>query len=288
MKLLKGLILSLLLGLVPLALVADVGFVPPDGAPVYWVFPGGRAAGITSFTDTGSTFPNTPPLFAARYGTPPVLPDGSGVRGSFPVDAETVLGVMCLTLSRASEDPSNPWGLHRGVASVLECHDWAATMESRGWSGSTLRRLYAPDSLPPTPTRPTRPTAPPPVDPPAPPVDPPAEPPTAPPSCCVTEPCPPQRECPSCPACPLCGPARITLPHGIAASLAGLDAWNVINAQGKDAFHWLELWAGWSGVPIPQDIGATLAGAQTWAVVPPAGGRRQRLKRVAAWVESLR
>lgn len=286
----RKILVSLLLLLCPLALAADVGFVPPDGAPVYWVWANGRAAGITSFTDTGRVFPNLPSLFAARYGTPPVLPDAPNVRAGLAIDAETVEGVMCLTLSRASEDPANPWGLRRGVASVLECHDWAATMESRGWSGSTLRRLYAPDSLPPT--RPTRPT-PPPVDPqpptpPTPPVNPPVEPPTAPPSCCVTEPCPPQRDCPACPTCPLCGPARITLPAGIAAGLASLDTWNVINTQGKDAFHWLELWAGWSGLPVPPDVQATLTDAQAWAVVPPAGGRRNRLKRVAAWVESLR
>jgi hypothetical protein len=133
----------------------SVGFKPATNAVVYWYWPGGRNTGITTnWTDTGDTFPNTPESFAARYGEPPTMADGSNVRANFPVDAETIFTGLGVALARAAQDPLNPWGLHPsgdGSATPLELHDFAATQCPGGWASSSVKRQYfdqAPPSVP--------------------------------------------------------------------------------------------------------------------------------------------
>lgn len=89
-----------------------------EGAPVPLVYPGGQAAGVGEFHETGEQ-PNTYARFFARYnrGEALVLPGseaggGEGVRaqvGGGEGHVETTLSPL---LMRAAEDPKgNPWGI---------------------------------------------------------------------------------------------------------------------------------------------------------------------------------
>lgn len=117
-----------------------VGFRPKNGDTVYW-----QNGEKTTFTDTGSVFPNTPRAFYARYGQPKSEPDPDKRSTRLIVEAETVFGQLGRAMMNAAEDPNNPWGLKfSGIpeATPLELHDFAATQMPRGWAGSDIKKTY--------------------------------------------------------------------------------------------------------------------------------------------------
>lgn len=153
----------------------SVGFVPRDGATVYW-----KNGERTSFTYTGSVFPNTPQAFYKMFGQPKAEPDPSKRSLNLIVEAETAISTgVSVALERAARDPGNPWGLRPGTnlegegfgyPTALESYMFAATQLPNGWAGSALKKDYfdQPGSTPPPPIRPPKP----PVESPPPPLPP--------------------------------------------------------------------------------------------------------------------
>jgi hypothetical protein len=120
--------------------IPGVGYNPGPGT-VYWVWPGGEAAGTTKFN------PDTPDPFTAasgqfdlaafnkRYGGRPVR--GDGTIGLFVVDAETVLGALVRAMEKAAADGAEPEfkgtaATHTMIPTIREAHDYAAVHQDGG------------------------------------------------------------------------------------------------------------------------------------------------------------
>jgi hypothetical protein len=155
-------------------------WTPNEGATIYWTVPGGTKPSpglpVTAFTNTGSTFPNHPDLFWARYsdGEPiwveePNPGNPAGLRAHLLAEGDHGGVSLGTALMRAAEDPGNPWGLEprqmQGDMQLL-IHDFMAT--ELGPGREDPRVLYpAPAGPPLRPgTRPSGPPAPPPALPP--------------------------------------------------------------------------------------------------------------------------
>ena len=120
-------------------LIPGVGFTPPQGSVVQWVWPGGSSAGQTilnpSVGDPFTTGGLNIQTFRDRYGAPTLsgrLERTDGTIASFITDAETILGPCSVAVEQLAKkgiisEFRGKSTTHTLVPTLVELHDIGAT-----------------------------------------------------------------------------------------------------------------------------------------------------------------